>query len=169
MERNSRNQMKEEQERAFQEAQIRDQEREFAIKEQEEEIRMQEQVMEAKRISELEAKEAADAKAAVEQSEAASTLPGEPPADCGKVLANIRFRTPSSTLARRFLGSNPLSVLFLYLRSEGFRPEDYKVLSAWPRRDLTKLDPTATLEALKLCPQETLTLEAINHGDSDSE
>ena len=56
MERNSRNQVKDEQERAFQEAQIRDQEREFAIKEQEEEIRLQEQVMEAKRRSEIEAK-----------------------------------------------------------------------------------------------------------------
>ena len=56
MERDSRNQVKDEQERAFQEAQIRDQEREFAIKEQEEEIRLQEQVMEAKRRSEIEAK-----------------------------------------------------------------------------------------------------------------
>jgi len=169
MERNSRNQVKDEQERAFQEAQIRDQEREFALKEQEEEIRLQEQVMEAKRRSEIEAKEAAEAKAAVDQSEALSSLPAEPAADCGQVLANIRFRTPSSTLARRFLGSSPLSVVLLYLRSEGFRPEEYKVLSAWPRRDLTKLDPNASLEALKLCPQETLTLEAIHHGDSDSE
>merc|ERR1719283_138507 len=43
MERNTRNQVKDEQERAFQEAQLRDQEREFAIKEQEEEIRLQEE------------------------------------------------------------------------------------------------------------------------------
>lgn len=169
MERDSRNQVKDEQERAFQEAQIRDQEREFAIKEQEEEIKLQEQVMEAKRRSEIEAKEAAEAKAAVDQSEAASTLPAEPAADCGKTLANIRFRTPSSNLARRFLGSSPLSVLLLYLRSEGFRPEEYKVLSSFPRRDLTKLDHTSTLEALKLCPQETLTLEALHQGESDSE
>ena len=39
----------------------------------------------------------------------------------------LRFRTPSSQLARRFLGTEPLSVLLLYLRSEGFRPEEYKV------------------------------------------
>lgn len=169
MERNTRNQVKDEQERAFQEAQLRDQEREFAIKEQEEEIRLQEQVMEAKRRSEIEAKERAEAQAAVEQSEAASTLPPEPESNCGETLANIRFRTPSATLSRRFLGSNPLSVLMLYLRSQGYRPEDYKVLSSFPRRDLTKLDHSSTLESLKLCPQETLTLEAINHGDSDSE
>jgi len=169
MERDSRNQVKDEQERAFLEAQIRDQEKQSKLKEQEEEMRLQEQVMEAKRISELEAKEAAEAKAAVEQSEAASTLPAEPAADCGEVLANIRFRTPQSTLARRFLGSSQLSVLMLYLRSQGFRPEEYKVLSSFPRRDLTKLDHTATLVSLKLCPQETLTLEALHQGESDSE
>ena len=56
LERSSRNQMKEEQERAFQEAQIRDQEREVMIKEQEEEQKMQEQLAEAKRRSEIEAK-----------------------------------------------------------------------------------------------------------------
>jgi len=169
MERDSRNQVKDEQERAFLEAQIRDQEKQSRLKEQEEEMRLQEQVMEAKRRSELEAKEAAEAKAAMEQSEAASTLPPEPAANCGEVLANIRFRTPQSTLARRFLGSSPLSVLLLYLRSQGFRPEEYKVLASFPRRDLTKLDHSATLESLKLCPQETLTLEALNHGESDSE
>ena len=81
-------------------------------------------------------REAAEAKAAMEQSEAASTLPAEPAADCGEVLANIRFRTPQSTLARRFLGSSQLSVLMLYLRSQGFRPEEYKVLSSFPRRDV---------------------------------
>ena len=44
MERNSRNEMKEEQERAFQEAQLRDQEREVMIKEQEQEMKMQEEI-----------------------------------------------------------------------------------------------------------------------------
>ena len=35
-------------------------------------------------------REAAEAKAAVDQSEALSTLPSEPASDCGQVLANIR-------------------------------------------------------------------------------
>ena len=56
MERNSRNEMKEEQERAFQEAQLRDQEREVMIQEQEQEMKMQEEIAEAKRRSEQEAK-----------------------------------------------------------------------------------------------------------------
>ena len=48
--------MKEEQERAFQEAQLMDQERESLMKVQEEEMKMQEQIAEAKRRSEIEAK-----------------------------------------------------------------------------------------------------------------
>ena len=56
MERDSRNQVKDEQERAFLEAQIRDQEKQNQMKEQEEEIKLQEQMMEAKRRSEIEAK-----------------------------------------------------------------------------------------------------------------
>lgn len=168
-ERNSRNQVKDEQEEAFREAQLRDQEREFALKEQEEENRLAEQVQEAKRRSEQEAREAEEARNQLEQVEATSKLPPEPPADCDQQMANIRFRTPSETLARRFLGSDSLSILLLYLRSKGYKPENYKVLSAWPRRDLTSLDHGSSLLELKLCPQETLTLEEINHGDSDSD
>jgi len=170
MERNSRNQMKEEQERAFQEAQLRDQEREFMMKEQEEEQKLQEQIKEAKRRSEEEAKEAAEAQEAAEQSQAASSLPPEPASNCGQLLANIRFRTPNSQLSRRFLGSDPLSTLLLFLRSEGFRSTEYKVITSFPRRDISNLDPTSSLESLKLCPQETLTLEAISREEeSDDE
>merc|ERR1719376_970522 len=43
MERDSRNQVKDEQEKAFLEAQIRDQEKQSRLKEQEEEMRLQEQ------------------------------------------------------------------------------------------------------------------------------
>ena len=79
-----------------------------------------------------------------------------------------RFRTPASQLQRRFLASDPLSTLLLYLRSEGFRTGDYKVLTSFPRRDISTLDTSASLQSLKLCPQETLTLEALRH-DEDSE
>merc|ERR1719516_307456 len=141
-ERTERNWVKDEQEKAFQEAQLRDQEREVALKEAEEESRLQEQVEEAKRRSEQEAREAE------------LTLPPEPAADCGTPLANIRFRTPSETFARRFLASDPLSILLLFLRSKGYRPEEYKVLSTFPRRDLSSLPDTSSLEVLKLWPQE---------------
>merc|ERR1719474_2026519 len=168
-ERTERNWVKDEQEKAFQEAQLRDQEREVALKEAEEESRLQEQVEEAKRRSEQEAREADEKEKARQVREAEQTLPPEPAANCGSPLANIRFRTPSETFARRFLASDPLSILLLFLRSKGYRPEEYKVLSTFPRRDLSGLPDTSSMEALKLCPQETLTLEAITSGDSDSE
>lgn len=168
-ERTERNYVKDEQEKAFQEAQIRDQEMEFARKEAEEESRLQEQVEEAKRRSELEAKEAEEKQKALEVHEAVSTLPSEPPADSSSPLANIRFRTPTETFARRFFASDSLRILLLFLRSKGYRPEEYKVLSTFPRRDLSGLDADSSLETLKLCPQETLTLEAIHNGESDSE
>jgi len=168
-ERTERNWVKDEQEKAFQEAQLRDQKREVALKEAEEESRLQEQVEEAKRRSEQEAREAEEREKARQVREAELTLPPEPAADSGAPLANIRFRTPSETFARRFLASDPLSILLLFLRSKGYRPEEYKVLSTFPRRDLSSLADTSSLEVLKLCPQETLTLEAISSGDSDSE
>ena len=106
--------------------------------------------------------------------------------DCGAPLANIRFRAPSRQLQRRFLASDTLEILLLFLRSEGFRPEEYKVgttncealsshhysfqvITSFPRRDISQLDPKSSLETLKLCPQETLTLEAISQEDSDEE
>lgn len=168
-ERTERNYVKDEQEKAFQEAQLRDQENEFARKEAEEESLLQEQLEEAKRQSEEEARRKEEQEKARQVLEAEQTLPSEPEADCGKPLANIRFRTPSETFSRRFLASDPLSVLLLFLRSKGYRPEEYKVLSTFPRRDLRSLAPSSSMETLKLCPQESLTLEAITNGDSDSE
>jgi len=166
----ARSQVKDEQHLAYQEALLADQEKEVARKEQEAEARMMEQVEEAKRQSEEEAreKEARDKKRDME--EASGRLPTEPSQDCGQQLANIRFRTPDGqTLARRFLATDHLSVLLDYLTSEGYRRGHYKVLSSWPRRDLTQLANDSSLLDLKLCPQETLTLEQINTGDSDSE
>jgi len=63
------------------------------------------------------------------------------------------------SLERRFLASDSLQTVLDYLTIEGFPHEEYKVLSSWPRRDLTVLDTSQTLKDLKLYPQETLTLE----------
>jgi len=62
-------------------------------------------------------------------------------------------------LERKFLASATLQTVLDYLTIEGFPAEEYKVLSSWPRRDLTALDPSMTLKELKLYPQETLMLE----------
>merc|ERR1712223_1792660 len=62
-------------------------------------------------------------------------------------------------LERKFLASATLQTVLDYLTIEGFPAEEYKVLSSWPRRDLTALDLSKTLKELKLYPQETLMLE----------
>jgi len=168
-ERNERNYMKEEQERAYQEAQLLDEVKERERKDAEEEANLQEQIDEAKRRSEQEAKEASERRAQVEQDEAKQMLPDEPPADDPQPLANIRFRTPGETLTRRFYAADKLSTLLVYLTSVGYKSDDFKVLSSWPRRDISVLDPNSSLQDLKLCPQETLTLESKRTEESDSE
>merc|ERR1712173_289656 len=65
----------------------------------------------------------------------------------------------NNQIERRFLASETLQTVLDYLTTEGFSSSDFKVLSSWPRRDLTTLDTTQTLKSLKLYPQETLILE----------
>ncbi|XP_077133330.1 FAS-associated factor 1 [Ranitomeya variabilis] len=89
------------------------------------------------------------------------SLPPEPPEELSEPLSKLRIRTPSGEfIERRFLSSNPLQVVFTFVASKGFPFEEYKLLSTFPRRDITQLDPSRTLMELKLYPQETLFLEA---------
>merc|ERR1739841_495368 len=62
-------------------------------------------------------------------------------------------------LERRFLASQTLQTVLDYLTIKGYPSSEYKVLSSWPRRDLTTLDTKQSLMSLKLYPQETLILE----------
>lgn len=97
-------------------------------------------------------------KEAIRQS-LAEQLPPEPDESCSDI-SKIRFRLPTGELLyRRFRCSECLHVLVNYLASVGYPVEDYKVLTSWPRRDLTTLDLEKTLYELKLYPQETITLE----------
>ncbi|XP_073499601.1 FAS-associated factor 1 [Phyllobates terribilis] len=89
------------------------------------------------------------------------SLPPEPPEEQSEPLSKLRIRTPSGEfIERRFLSSNPLQVVFNFVASKGFPFQEYKLLSTFPRRDITQLDPSRTLMELKLYPQETLFLEA---------
>lgn len=75
-------------------------------------------------------------------------------------VARIRFRTPDGEMfQRRFRANDKLSSVLDFITSEGYFPDDYKLLSSWPRRDLTGESVDKTLDELKLYPQETLTLE----------
>lgn len=94
--------------------------------------------------------------------EAEKRLHPEPALEQGdrEAITKIRFRLPKGGhLERRFLISASLQVLHDFLTVEGYNSEDYKVISSWPRRDLTSMDQTKTLEELKLYPQETVILE----------
>jgi hypothetical protein len=44
-------------------------------------------------------------------------------------------------LERRFLATEPISVVFDYLTVEGYPSDDFKVLSSWPRRDVSVQTP----------------------------
>uniref|UniRef100_A0A674MD72 Fas (TNFRSF6) associated factor 1 n=1 Tax=Takifugu rubripes TaxID=31033 RepID=A0A674MD72_TAKRU len=89
------------------------------------------------------------------------TLPPEPSEDSGKQISKLRIRTPSGEFVeRRFLGSCKLQVLFDFVASKGYPFEEFKLLTTFPRRNITQLDPGSTLLDAKLFPQETLFLEA---------
>ncbi|XP_070688802.1 FAS-associated factor 1 [Pempheris klunzingeri] len=88
-------------------------------------------------------------------------LPAEPDEDAGEQISKLRIRTPSGEfLERRFLGSCKLQVLFDFVASKGYPFEEFKLLTTFPRRNITQLDPGSTLLEAKLFPQETLFLEA---------
>ncbi|RXN00921.1 FAS-associated factor 1, partial [Acipenser ruthenus] len=88
-------------------------------------------------------------------------LPPEPEEEGSEPISKLRIRTPSGEfLERRFLGSCKLQVLFDFVASKGFPWEEFKLLTTFPRRNVTQLDPTWSLVEAKLFPQETLFLEA---------
>ena len=90
-----------------------------------------------------------------------NSLPQEPyQSTPSKSITTIRFRLPNGQiLIRKFNINNTLKDVINFVISNGYFDEEYKVLSSWPRRDLTNESPERTLEEMKLFPQETLTLE----------
>uniref|UniRef100_A0A672IEH0 UBX domain-containing protein n=2 Tax=Salarias fasciatus TaxID=181472 RepID=A0A672IEH0_SALFA len=87
-------------------------------------------------------------------------LPPEPDQEAGDICT-LRIRTPSGEfLERRFLSTCKLQVLFDFVASKGYPSEEYKLLTTFPRRNVTDLDPGSTLLEAKLFPQETLFLGA---------
>ncbi|XP_031825008.1 FAS-associated factor 1 isoform X2 [Sarcophilus harrisii] len=89
------------------------------------------------------------------------SLPPEPKEESTEPVSKLRIRTPSGEfLERRFLASSQLRVVFDFVASKGFPWDEFKLLSTFPRRDVTQLDPNKSLLEVKLFPQETLFLEA---------
>lgn len=87
-------------------------------------------------------------------------LPAEPGPECTAPVSNLRFRLPNGdTVTRRFLASNPLQVVLTFVQTRGFLDSDYKVVTNFPRRDLSALDTTKSLQSIGLYPQETIFVE----------
>ncbi|XP_054278521.1 FAS-associated factor 1 [Macrosteles quadrilineatus] len=126
-----------------------------------EEAKKQQEMLETREKQRIESeKQEEEAKKQAERAALESELPDEPSEDSTENITKIRFRLPKGDfLERRFLASSKLQVLLNYLVVQGFHTKDYKVISSWPRRDLTSVSGDATLQQLNLCPQETLILE----------
>lgn len=65
-------------------------------------------------------------------------LPPEPDEDSAEQISKLRIRTPSGEfLERRFLGSCKLQVLFDFVASKGYPFEEFKLLTTFPRRNVS--------------------------------
>lgn len=69
--------------------------------------------------------------------EAERALPDEPEQGTPDIT-QIRIRKPSGEyVERRFMVTDPLDILLKYITSKGFPTDEYKVISSWPRRDVS--------------------------------
>ncbi|GAB6026559.1 hypothetical protein CHUAL_012975 [Chamberlinius hualienensis] len=149
-ERQAREQVKREQDEAYQVSLAAD-------KAKEEIKRLEREEVEAKRLE----REQVEAFKLAERKALEQLLPAEPAENADpSTISSIKIRLPNGeAITRRFLANTKLKVLLDYITVQGYPSNDYKVLSSWPRKDLTSVDWSLTLEQLKLCPQETITLE----------
>lgn len=153
-ERDARQRVKLEQDEAYMRSLEADRAKEEVKKQQEIEKNLELERAESERQMEEAKKEAL-------RSEAAARVPAEPGAGSREV-ARIRVRLPPphhDCIERRFNADDTLAALLDFLASKGYPQENYKVISSWPRRDLTVESHNSTLKSLKLCPQETVMLE----------
>jgi len=84
----------------------------------------------------------------------------EPPEDTKSPVTNVRIRLPrGETIDRRFLLSSALKCLFDFAASKGFSIADHKLLTKFPNRELSSLDPKVTFKDLNFSPRETIFIE----------
>ncbi|KAK7100551.1 FAS-associated factor 1-like [Littorina saxatilis] len=159
-ERMAREMIRQEQDMAYQESLEADRRKAEAAKVQGEIDRQErERVMAIEMEEEMKRAEEKAVKEAIEESIARS-VPDEPAEGANGNISQLRFRVPGGKqITRRFWAENTVQDLLNFITGQGFHMEEYKVLSTFPRRDITQLDSSQTLEAAKLYPQETLILE----------
>lgn len=65
-------------------------------------------------------------------------LTDEPPADCPEPMTTLRVRLPNGeTLIRRFLAAERMQMVLNYLGSKGFNSDNHKVLTTFPKKDVS--------------------------------
>lgn len=141
-ERMARGNMIAEQNRAYEESLQADREKARKKKEQEQEDEMERLSKEAER-------------AAMCQS-----VPDEPSEDCSERMCTLKIRFPHGEMQqRRFLATHTLRDVVNFVGCKSFVVSRYKILTSYPRKDLTEQNFDLSLEDLKLCPQETVFVE----------
>ncbi|XP_055610523.1 FAS-associated factor 1 isoform X2 [Uranotaenia lowii] len=153
-ERLAREQVKLEQDAAYRESLEADRAKQEAKRQKELMMQTERRRLESERAD-------AEAKRELIRANARITVPPEPEQLTGDNITKIRIRPPNGAamIERRFTTETPLRILLNFITGEGFLVDEFKVISSWPRRDLTALDHEETLKTLKLYPQETLILE----------
>lgn len=84
----------------------------------------------------------------------------EEPLDEDEDSCGLRFRLPSGdVMSRNFLRSDPLKVLFTYVASKGYPVDEYKLLRAYPRKDISREDENVSIADTGIRAKELLTIE----------
>ncbi|KAI0989185.1 hypothetical protein GJ496_009894 [Pomphorhynchus laevis] len=148
IERESRNLIKQEQDRAYQNSLDKDKEKALRLK--------QEELLKNLKVEENNAREKAKL---VRQQEMESMLPNEPDLNENNVCI-VRMRLPSGECVRRnFYSNDPLKLIFTFLGSKGYFIDECKLLIAYPRKDIAGNDPDTTLADVGIHTRELLTVE----------
>ncbi|XP_055837256.1 FAS-associated factor 1 isoform X2 [Episyrphus balteatus] len=151
-ERAARDQVKAEQDLAYQVTLQADMAKEAAKRQKEAAIAAERQRLESEQAEQ-------DAKKESIRFEAERALPSEP-TESESNVTKIRIRKPTGEfLERKFFTENTLKDLLNFITSNGFLVEEHKVIAGWPRRDLAAIETNPTLQSLGLYPQETVILE----------
>ncbi|XKL63719.1 hypothetical protein PGB90_006083 [Kerria lacca] len=151
-ERAVREMIKVEQDQAYQRSLEMDRAK-LEAKRKQEQLELEEQA----KIEEAKQKEAAKKEAHRRVLEA--KLPPEPEDGTEKII-KFRIRVQQDQfLERKFLMTDTVQLLLDFLLVRGYDTADYKLITSFPRRDLTMTNKSSTFEELKFYPQETLILQ----------
>ena len=68
-----------------------------------------------------------------------SSIPPEPDQSCSEKVTSIRMRFPDGSVdQRKFLASShTVRMLLNYVGSKGYPPSDYKMLTSYPKRNVS--------------------------------